>query len=172
MSINTALAVFIGLLGGLATYAFLADHFSLGLQIWAAFIAWASFFHCGGKISGFISNALANIWGVIVAAATLIAINKAGLADQLTLPVWAGICVGVGVFILILATSIPFLSAIPATVYGFAATAGFALLSTNGLNMLTDPTLKNPAVVIAISMVIGGVLGVISEVLAGAVAKS
>jgi hypothetical protein len=34
------------------------------------------------------------------------------------------------------------------------------------------PTLENPAVIIAMSLVVGGVFGIISEMLAGALAKS
>ncbi len=169
MNINTALAVSIGLLGGLATWAFLEDHFGLGLQIWAAFIAWASFFHCGGKMCGLGNNLAANLWGIIAAAAALIVFSTVSLG--LATPIWAGICVGVAVFIMLLATQIPFLSAIPATVYGFAATAGFVLL-TNSAGMLLDPTLKNPAVVIALSMIAGSILGYISEAIAGVLAKS
>ena len=60
MDLVTALALSIGLLGGVATYLYLSDPLVLGLQIWAAFIAWASFYHCGGKIQGFISSILAN----------------------------------------------------------------------------------------------------------------
>ena len=61
MDLITALAVVIGLLGGIATYALLSP-FGFGLQIWAAFIAWASFYHCGGKAQGFQSSTLANLW--------------------------------------------------------------------------------------------------------------
>lgn len=171
MNLITALAIVIGLLGGIATYLFLADHAGLGLQIWAAFIAWGCFYHCGGKASGLSSSIVGNIWGIIMATLTLIAVNKAGLADTLSLPVWAGICVALGVGVMILAAQVPILSSIPAAVYGFAATAAFALL-TNGLNSLGDPTLANPAVVIALSMIIGGVLGYISEALAGSLASS
>ena len=48
MDLVTALAVSIGLLGGVATYLYLSDFWGLGLLIWAAFIAWASFYLCGG----------------------------------------------------------------------------------------------------------------------------
>lgn len=172
MDLITALALSIGVLGGVATYLFLADHFGLGLQIWAAFIAWASFYHCGGKGKGFLSSVLANLWGVVMATLTLLAVTKVGLADTLTLPVWAGICVAIGVGIMILGTKIPIFSAIPATVYGYAATVALALLATNGLNLLVEPTLHNPAAIVAASMVIGAGFGFISEALAGAVAKS
>ena len=172
MGLITALAISIGLLGGIATYLFLSDPLMLGLQIWAAFIGWASFYHCGGKGEGFVSSVLANLWGVVWATLTLLAFANIGLADALTAPVWAGICVAIGVGVMILGSNIPIFSAIPATVYGYAATAGFALLSANGVANLSMQTLENPAVVIAISLVVGAVFGIISEMLAGALAKS
>ena len=95
MDLVTALAVSIGLLGGAATYLYLSDFLGLGLQIWAAFIAWASFYHCGGKVQGFTSSILANLWGVLWGALTLIAFSN--LDFGLPAPVWAGICVAIGV---------------------------------------------------------------------------
>lgn len=170
MDLVTALAVSIGLLGGVATFLFLAVP-DLGLQIWAAFLGWASFYHCGGKASGLQSSVLANLWGVLWGALTLLAVTRAGLADTLGLPAWAAICVAVGVALMILGAKIPQLSAIPAQVYGYAATVGLALL-TNASGALTDPSLANPAVSVALSMVIGNVFGYVSEQLAGKLATA
>ena len=169
MDLVTALALSIGLLGGVATYLYLSDPLVLGLQIWAAFIAWASFYHCGGKVQGFISSILANLWGVLWAALTLIVFSN--LDVGLPAPVWAGICVAVGVGLMILGCKIPIFSAIPATVYGYAATAALALL-TNTVPGLVEPTLTNPAVIIALSMIGGAIFGLISEALAGLLARS
>jgi hypothetical protein len=169
MDLVTALAVSIGLLGGAATYLYLSDFFGLGLQIWAAFIAWASFYHCGGKIQGFTSSILANLWGVVWGALTLIAFSN--LDFGLPAPIWAGICVAVGVGLMVLGAKIPIFSAIPASVYGYAATVALALLS-NSVGSLMEPTLLNPAVIIAMSMFGGAVFGLISEALAGAMAKA
>jgi hypothetical protein len=168
MDIVTALALSIGLLGGIATYLYLSDPLVLGLQIWAAFIAWASFYHCGGKIQGFISSILANLWGVVWGALTLIAFSN--LDFGLAAPIWAGICVAVGVGLMILGCKIPIFSAIPATVYGYAATVALALL-TNTMPGLVEPTLTNPAVIIALSMIGGAIFGLISEALAGLLAR-
>jgi hypothetical protein len=169
MDLVTALAVCIGLLGGVATYLYLSDFWGLGLQIWAAFIAWASFYHCGGKVQGFTSSILANLWGVVWGALTLIAFSNLDLG--LAPPIWAGICVAVGVGLMILGSKIPIFSAIPATVYGYAATVALALL-TNTVASLTEPTLANPAAIVAISMFGGAIFGLISEAFAGAIAKS
>jgi len=169
MDLVTALAVSIGLLGGVATYLYLSDFWVLGLQIWAAFIAWASFYHCGGKVQGFISSILANLWGIVWGALTLIAFSQ--LDFGLPAPIWAGICVAIGVGLMVLGAKIPIFSAIPASVYGYAATVAMALL-TNTVGSLTEPTLLNPAAIIAISMFGGAVFGLISEALAGAMAKT
>ncbi len=82
MDIVTALALSIGLLGGVATYLYLSDPLVLGLQIWAAFIAWASFYHCGGKIQGFISSILANLWGVVMATSRCWRFRVSGLPSS------------------------------------------------------------------------------------------
>lgn len=171
MDLVTALAVSIGLLGGVATYLYLSDFLGLGLLIWAAFIAWASFYHCGGKIQGFTSSILANLWGILWAVLTFLAITRAGLADTLPPNVWPAICVALGVGLMILGCKIPIFSAIPATVYGYAATVAFVLLKA-GTDTLTEPTLANPAVVVALSMIGGAIFGLISEWLAGALAKA
>jgi hypothetical protein len=169
MDLVTALAVSIGLLGGAATYLYLSDFFGLGLQIWAAFIAWASFYHCGGKIQGFTSSILANLWGVVWGALTLIAFSN--LDFGLPAPIWAGICVAIGVGLMILGAKIPIFSAIPAQVYGYAATVALALL-TNTVGGLVEPTPLNPAAIVAMSMVGGAIFGLISEALAGALTKA
>jgi len=171
MDIITALALSIGILGGVATYLFLSP-FGMGLQIWAAFIGWASYYHCGGKAKGFADSALANIWGVVMGGLTLLAITRGGFADSLGLPVWAGICVAIGVAVMVLGAKIPLFAAIPAAVYGYAATVAFTLLSKDGVAHLTAPSLDNPAVIVALSLVIGGLFGYISQQIAGALAKS
>ncbi len=162
MSLISALAISIGVLGGIATWAFLGP-LAGTLQIWAAFIAWACFFHCGGKEGGLKATLPATVAGAIMAGLTLIAVSRGGLGASLGLPVWAGLCVGVGVLVMILLANLPALGAIPAMVYGFAATAAQALMAADGLANLTSPGLANPVVSIAASMVVGAILGYVSE---------
>jgi len=171
MSLVSALAISVGVLGGVATWLFLGP-LAGGLQIWAAFIAWACFFHCGGKEAGLKATVLANIAGAVMAALTLLAVTRGGLGESLGLPLWAGICVGVGVLVMILLGHLPAFAAIPAMVYGFAATAGYALLAQDGLALLTAPSLANPLATIILSMIVGAALGYISEKVAGALVAS
>ncbi len=171
MSLVSALAISVGVLGGVATWLFLGP-LAGGLQIWATFIAWACYFHCGGKEAGLKATVLANIAGAVMAWLTLLAVSRGGLGEALGLPVWAGICVGVGVLVMILLGHLPAFAAIPAMVYGFAATAGYALLATDGLANLTTAGLANPLATIVLSMIVGAAFGYVSEKLAGMLVAS
>ena len=63
------------------------------------------------------------------------------------------------------------LSAIPAAVYGYAATAGLFLLGAANYGTGAGSIVK-VAIAVAVSMIIGAILGFISEKIAGAVVKS
>ena len=161
MDIITALAVSVGLLGAVATYLFL----TLGtIQIWVGFIGWASFYHCGGGTTGLRKSVAANLWGVIMAYIALLLITQvnSGLPGVL----WPSIVVGVTAAILVLGAKIEALNIIPATVYGYASTAGYGLLSGASL---TTMTAANPLICVSLSLVIGGLFGIVSEKLAGVI---
>ena len=85
--------------------------------------------------------------------------------------VTAGICVGVTVIILILGAKVPMLSAIPAGVYGYAATAALFLHGAAGYGEGPAGVIK-VAVAVAISMIVGNILGYISQKIAGSLVKS
>ena len=155
MDIITALAVSIGLLGAVATYLFL----TVGvIQIWIGFIGWASFYHCGGGVDGLRKSVLANLWGVVMAYIALLLITQVN--PGLPGPLWPSIVVGVTAAILVLGAKIEAFSIIPATVYGYASTAGYGLLSGASLTTLTA---ANPLICVALSLVIGGMFGIVSE---------
>ena len=80
MSLNSALAISLGLLGAVATWLFLGP---LGgaLAIWAAFIAWGCFYHCGGKEQGLQTTIICNAVGAVVAGITLYIATKTGVAE-------------------------------------------------------------------------------------------
>ena len=141
------------------------------LAIWAAFIAWGCFFHCGGSESGLQSAILGNIAGAIIAGITLWVATQTGLGDKISLPLWAGICVGVGVAAMVLLANVEIFAAIPAQVYGFASVVALTLLG-NGAGNLSAPAMANPVVVIILSMIVGAIFGWVSEKVAGMLAKS
>lgn len=170
MSANSALAISVGVLGGIATWLFLGPLGGM-LAIWAAFIAWGCFFHCGGSESGLQSAILGNIAGAIIAGITLWVATQTGLGDKIGLPLWAGLCVGVGVAAMVLLANVEIFAAIPAQVYGFASVVALTLLG-NGAGNLSAPAMANPVVVIILSMIVGAIFGWVSEKVAGMLAKS
>ena len=169
MSLLTALAISIGGLGGIATWIYLG--WLPGLQIWATFIAWACFFHCGGKEGGLKTTIVCNIAGAVIAWVALILVTRTGLADVLGLPLWAGICVAITVAGMVLLANVPMFATIPAMVYGYASVAAFALL-TGKFDALTAASMDNALVTVVVSMVIGAVLGYLSEKIAVALTSS
>ncbi len=164
MNLVTALAVVIGVLGALATWLFLDPLSGLGLQIWAAFIAWGSFYHCGGGEGGLKNAIIGAIWGSLMATIAFIAMPIVGMGA-----VGAAICVGVTVAIMILGAHVPLLSVIPAAVYGYASTAAFALLK-GGAAADSAAIATSPFLNIVASMVIGALFGYVSEKIAKSLA--
>lgn len=165
MNLVTALAIVIGGLGGVATWLFLGPLAGLGLSIWAAFIAWGSFYHAGGGETGLKNTVIGAIWGAIMATVALVLMPILDMGA-----IGAAIAVGVTVAVMILAAQVPLLSAIPPAVYGYASTAAFALLKTGadatGTDIATSPLLN-----VIISMIIGAAFGFASEKIAGSLAS-
>lgn len=168
MSQLVALSVSIGLLGGIATILYL----NLGLLIWAGFIAWACFFHSGGDGNALRNTIVGNAFGAFCAWVAAVNILSFPLADSLTLPVWAGIVVGLTVMAMCLAAHIKAFSVIPASVYGYAATFAYLLQTADTMtkDKLMSASMANALLVVIISMAIGALFGLASGKLGGALA--
>ena len=160
MSGLVALALSIGGLGGLATWLSFGPLAGM-VTIWGIFIAWGAFFHSGGDTAALKSTIICGIFGAIMAGVAFILMGAIPLGDVLTATVW----VGVTVFILVYASKVPALATIPVAVYGYAATAAYAI-HVGGSTSAAD--LTNPVVVISLSMIAGAVFGLVSGKLAGA----
>jgi hypothetical protein len=168
MSLITALALSIGTLGGVATWLFVGPAAALGLQIWAAFNAWAAYYHSGGKNDALKSNIPAHIWGAFLGWVGMFGITQLG--DSLGVPLAAGLCVGITVIVLVLGAKIPALAQIPSAVYGYTGVAAFTLLAGK-LDTLTSASINdNPFINIVVSMVVGALFGWLSEQIASALA--
>ena len=168
MSQLVALSVSIGLLGGIATILYL----NLGLLIWAGFIAWACFFHSGGDGNALRNTIVGNAFGAFCAWVAALIILSFPLADSLTLPVWAGIVVGLTVMAMCLAAHIKAFSVIPASVYGYAATFAYLLQTADTMtkDKLMSASMANVLLAVIISMAIGALFGLASGKLGGALA--
>jgi hypothetical protein len=160
MPMLAALAVSIGVLAVVATWLFLGPLAALDAQVWQAFIAWACYYHSGGKLPGARTTIAGMTFGAVVGMASVLLANQLGVLGSLGAP----IAVGIGAAVIVLSSQLPLLSTIPASVYGFAAIAGLILLGTD----MTPVKALWPTIV---SIVVGTAFGYASEVLAGALTK-
>jgi hypothetical protein len=158
MNLINALAISIGFLAAVATWACLGN--SVGLQVWALFIGWGSFYHTGGGTDGFTKSAINHVWGAVVATVALVVVGTVGGSVIVTSAI-----VGVSVVVLVLGAHVPALSTIPAGVYGYASTAAFCLLT--GVAIGDAMAAVKAAAMVVISLIIGNIFGIVSEKLAG-----
>ena len=138
-------------------------------RFWAAFIAWAAYYHSGGTPAALSKNIPAHVFGALVGYIVLILLGS--LAGSLGVPLAAGILVGIGAAIIVFAANMPALASIPSSVYGFGCVAGYALLANKLGTLTTASIVDNPFINIAISMIIGALFGFLSEKIGGALAK-
>ncbi len=108
---------------------------------------------------------MCGIFGSILAGIAFALITKVGLGQGTPLAVNAAVWVGLAVFVLVMGATIPAFSVIPSAVYGFAATAAYAIhagpdLSAAGNTLAMD--FSNPVLVISLSFIVGALFGMVS----------
>jgi hypothetical protein len=169
MSQLVALSLSIAVLG--AIWAFLALGPLAGfVLVWAGFIAWGCFFHSGGDNKALLKTIAGNAYGSLVAWIALLIIVNVPIPGLGT--VWPAIVVGVTVFFLVIVASVDALSAVPANVYGYAATVAYSLHQPSALQNLGAPGFANPLILLIVSMIIGAIFGYVSGQLAKALTKA
>ena len=157
-----ALAVSVGVLAVGATWLFFVGAVATAhLQVWQAFIAWGCHYHSGGKITGTRNTIVCMSFGALVGMAAVLLSARLGALGPLAAPV----SVGVGAAVICLASAIPLLATIPASVYGFASIAGLILL---GGKEMTATAALVPTI---LSIIIGAIFGIVSEMLMNALKK-
>ncbi|OGB40304.1 MAG: hypothetical protein A2W72_11495 [Burkholderiales bacterium RIFCSPLOWO2_12_67_14] len=160
MTLLFALAVAIGLLAVVATWLFFGPLAAFQMQVWQAFVAWASFFHNGGKTDGLVKTVVCMSFGALVGMASVMLVGPLGALGGMAAPV----AVGIGAAVIVLAAHLPILSTIPSSVYGFASVAGLILL---GKDMSPEKAIL-PTI---LSIMLGAGFGWLSEFIAGKMAK-
>ena len=160
MSSYLALAVSVGLLAILDTWFYVSPlALLLPGMIWVSFVAWGCFFHSGAGTKGLTTTIVGMSFGAVVGMAAVMATGPLAGLGEFALP----ITVGIGAFVICLASAVGLLSTIPASVYGFASIAGpIALTGRDPVEALWQTVL---------SIVIGAVFGIVSEKLAGMLTK-
>ena len=159
MSAYMALAVSVGLLAVADTWLFFGPLALLlpGL-VWISFVAWGCFFQSGAGTKGLTTTIVGMSFGAVVGFAAVMGAGYLPIGE-FALP----ITVGLGAFVICLASAVGLLSTIPASVYGFASIAGpIALAERAPMEALWQTVL---------SIIIGAVFGLVSEKLAGAITK-
>lgn len=163
-----ATAFGVGILGGIATWGFLW----IGtILIWAAFIAWASFFAIGGDERSVGLNITSNAFGVLVAwIVALLAL--ANPLSVLPAPVWVGFLVFVSVVLYVLSSPVQFFSSVPAVTLGYATTFAYLSQTPNAFtyDALLSAGFRNVLIVVIASMTIGTLFGFASAKLSTALA--
>jgi Protein of unknown function (DUF1097) len=163
MSELLALSVSVAVLGGIWALIALGPITGYAL-VWAGFIAAGCFFATGGDTKALMKTIVGMIYGAVIAWIALLIIAKVPVPGLGV--VWPAIVVGVTVFFLVIVASADLLSAVPANVYGYAALVGYTL-SAGKLDALTAPDNSNPLFLIAVSSILGAVLGYLMGQLAG-----
>lgn len=160
MSMLIALAISIGVFALIATWLFLGPLAVLNMQVWQAFIAWASHYHNGGKRDGITKTIVCMSAGAVIGMASVMLAGQFGALGSLAAPV----AVGIGAAVMVLLAHIPLVSTIPSTVYGFASVAGLILLGK-------DMTPEKAIIPTILSIVVGAGFGWLSEFVAGKMTK-
>ncbi len=161
MTAYLALAVSVGLLAIFDTWLFGVPLAAvLPGMVWISFVAWGCHFHSGGGVKGMTTTIVGMSFGALVGMVAVILAGGAlaGLGDLA-----APVAVGLGAFVICLASRIALLATIPASVYGFAAVAGPILLAEMSPTDAVGPVIG--------SIVIGALFGIASEYLANALTK-
>ena len=143
-----------------ATWLVLGTLPAFNMQIWQVFIAWACFFHSGGKTDGLKKTVTCMVFGAADGMLTVLLTGQLGALGALEAPV----AVGLGAAVIVLAAHIGLLATIPASVYGFA--------SMTGLILLNGPTPVEALVPTIGAILIGALFGWASEWLAGRLTRT
>jgi hypothetical protein len=166
-----AMALALAICGGFATFAFM--QFGGGLSLWAAFVAWASFFHAGGTNVQIKSTALAVIGGTILGGVTMFIITGTGAGAVFGFPVWAGIVVFISAGLAVSVSRFPQLADTPVMMHSLACVAAYVTLNNAGGAKLFSLSMTGNAMInISLSMLIGIVFGVLTAKIAGLLSKS
>ncbi|CAN7695054.1 DUF1097 domain-containing protein [Phyllobacterium sp. LjRoot231] len=142
----------LGFLGAVDTYLTAT---AFPVPVWVTFIAWASFFACGGGQQGLVKSVVSNWTGIIIASITLLVIQFGP-----AYPITAAICVGLGTSAMIAVSAIPILNFPPAIVFGFASLVGTSAATDT---TIVTPGMTHPTLVAMAAMLLGGLFGYVSE---------
>jgi predicted outer membrane lipoprotein len=148
-----------------ALMVFILQYFE-SIPIWALVVGWACFFHLGGGITptNAAKDLLSNsIIGSLIGWLSALAIFTNPLALLIPPALWGPFVIGLAIALITALDSFKPMSITPVVIYGFALNWGFlATPETLDLNVLTSVDLKNVAIAIPISLILGAAFGLIN----------
>ncbi len=162
MSKATARAVSTGVLGGVMIVLFVTQ----GLLFWAGLIAWAGLVAAGGDTTALKKGIGGYVLGAALAWVALLTTHLIVVESDSWL--WMpriGAAVAVTLFVLVLASKIDIFSSIPAGLMAYGALIGaysIPIMQLDGWARLTGLHLYNPIIQVVLSMVLGGVFGLLA----------
>ncbi|MBY3383835.1 DUF1097 domain-containing protein [Rhizobium laguerreae] len=148
-----AAMISLGVLGAIDTYI-TATVFPV--PVWVTFIAWASFYACGGGQQGLVKSVVSNWTGIIIASLTLLVIQYGPQH-----PIFIALLVGLGTSAMVMVSSVKILNFPPAIVFGFASLVG-TTAATN--TSVVTSGMNHPTLVAMAAMLLGGAFGLLSEI--------
>ena len=148
-----SLAVVFGLASIVWTYVFVAE---LHLPLWPSFIASASFYAAGGGFQGLKRGYASNVTGIVYATVTISIVNMYLGGGDVVLSV----VVGVFMFLASLHEYISLLSFTPGGFFGYATMFGVHAAGTTTIGI---GGLFGEALAAMVSMLIGAVIGILTE---------
>lgn len=126
----------------------------LPIPVWALFSAWATYFFVGSGVSASLTTLKCLLLGVVVATATLLAI------ESQPEPFVQAVAIGIGSLAMVQLSRLRWFAATPAIVIGFALTV--SVVAASGVAIST-PNLSNPAAQTILATAVGVAIGVLSE---------
>ncbi len=170
MSERLARAVSFGLVGGIAAIVFAF----FGIQFWVGLIAWAWFVQAGANGEALKKSVASMTWGAVLGGIALMLAIWLRDAMGLSWMIRALLTVGPTVIVLVMSSSIPVLSLVPAGICGYAAVLGIVLQNEDMRTMarLVHPGRTNGLVTVILSIILGTIFGMIAERVAAALKKS
>lgn len=156
---HLALSLSVGVIGGISVFLASTALSSIYL-LWVGFIAWGLFFKNGGDNNALKMTITAGIYGAVLAGLFFVLSGAINIGGDLNAPIW----IAITVFALIFGTQMPIFGCAPTAVCGYAACAGYCIHAVDGqlIPMITNISLNNPVVTIALSIIIGTIFGMIS----------
>lgn len=154
MDLLVALGISIGVL--IAAWVYVSVGMpELGLIVWAGIIAWATFYAASGGVDGLKKAIASNLAGNFWAAVALYIFAMMGNGSVVVLAILFGIVA----FIFCVQAKIPLLAFIPGAFLGAATWVGVDVAGAGNDGGALDAA----DVMIPVSMVVGAILGYISE---------